>query len=336
MTRSNLRLRAQRGKPFWKRVFPLNPFPKTFKSFGKMVWKEPFFKRVPSKISARMLSVMILRFNRCCFGLLLLLCLLCLILISTPSPSMGEEGKMGQGDISPPSRPPISQFYQANEYYRKENYSEAISHYLDLVRQGYHDPSVFYNLGNAYFKKGELGEAILFYEKASMLLSRDDDIQKNLAYANSLTVDRIEVSSSGLTHFCEGIADFLTLNELTSLVTGIYLALVLLGGLILWKKEATVRKRLFHLLTLFSVLFILAGGILFYRIYEFKVAQFGVITSKAVEVKSGPEENLATLFSLHEGTTFSIHQQRGNWLQIMLKNGLIGWLQSKDIQKISF
>jgi len=46
-----------RGKPFWKRVFPLNPFPKTFKSFWKMAWKKPFSKRVSSKISARMLNL---------------------------------------------------------------------------------------------------------------------------------------------------------------------------------------------------------------------------------------------------------------------------------------
>jgi hypothetical protein len=52
--------RQLRGKPFWKRVFPLNPFPKTFKSFGKMAWKKPFFKRVSSKISARMLNLMTL------------------------------------------------------------------------------------------------------------------------------------------------------------------------------------------------------------------------------------------------------------------------------------
>jgi hypothetical protein len=51
-----------RGKPFWKRFFPLNPrhrgslFPKIIKSFGKMAWKKPFFKRVSSKISARMLN----------------------------------------------------------------------------------------------------------------------------------------------------------------------------------------------------------------------------------------------------------------------------------------
>jgi len=41
-----------RGKPFWKRVFPLNPFPKTFKSFRKMAWKKPFFKRFSSNFVA--------------------------------------------------------------------------------------------------------------------------------------------------------------------------------------------------------------------------------------------------------------------------------------------
>jgi len=256
-------------------------------------------------------------------GLVLFLCLLCLISIS--SPVKGEEKSLA-----------IQQFYQANDYYQKEKYLEAIGRYLDLVQEGYRDPHIFYNLGNAYFKKGELGKAILFYEKAKLLLPRDDDIQKNLAYANSLAIDRIDTKSSGLFSLWERVTDFLTLNELTMIFAGIYLALILLGILIILKKEAAVRRSLSRLLILFSAMLILAGGILFYRIYEFKVAQSGVITSNAVEVKSGPEANLATLFSLHEGTTFSIHQQRGNWLQIMLKNGLIGWLQSKDIQKISF
>jgi hypothetical protein len=55
---------TQGENPFGKGFFPLNPrhrgslFPKTFKSFGKMAWKKPFFKRVSSKISAWMLNVM--------------------------------------------------------------------------------------------------------------------------------------------------------------------------------------------------------------------------------------------------------------------------------------
>ncbi|MEW6380518.1 MAG: tetratricopeptide repeat protein [bacterium] len=257
---------------------------------------------------------------------LLLVFLLCLI-IGASSPARGESTAKLSG---------LDRFKQATEYYGKQKYSEAIQCYLDLIRQGYQDPFIYYNLGNAYFKNGELGRAILYYEKASRLLPRDEDIQKNLAYAHSLTVDKIESHPSALLSLGEKAINFLTLNELTLMNTGIYLILVLLGILIIRKKEESVRKRLFHLLTLFLAIFILAAGVLFYRISQLKTAQFGVIISKAVEIKSGPEENLATLFSLHEGTTFSIHQQRGDWLQITIKNGLNGWVQSEYIQKISF
>lgn len=270
-----------------------------------------------------------------------------LLFLLIPSPSMGEgqvselgqvsgAGKIsgavqvsGAGEISA-----VERFQQGNEYYRQGKYAEAAQQYLALIRQGYQDPSILYNLGNACFKKGELGRAILFYERANRLLPRDDDIRKNLAYANSLAVDRIEVKSSALLSFWGKIINFLTINELTLIFTGIYLILIVLGILIIRKKEAAVRKRLVQLLTPFLTLLILVGGIFFYRIYELKAGQCGVIVSKVVEVKSGPEDSLATLFSLHEGTTFSIHQQRGDWLQIMLKNGWIGWVQSNDIQKI--
>ena len=93
-------------------------------------------------------------------------------------------------------------------------------------------------------------------------------------------------------------------------------------------------KVLIQLIILFSTLFILTGGILIRQIYQIKIAPYGVVISKAVEVKSGPEQNLATLFSLHEGTTFLIQQKRGDWFQIILKTGWSGWLPAADIQKI--
>ena len=86
------------------------------------------------------------------------------------------------------------------------------------------------------------------------------------------------------------------------------------------------------ILLAFSLVF--AGGLFLYRIYHLKSSQTGVITSKMVEVKSGPESSLATLFSLHEGTAFSFQQKRGDWSQIMLKNGWGGWVQNKDMEKI--
>jgi len=54
----------------------------------------------------------------------------------------------------------MEEFHSANEYYRKEQYEQAAKKYLKIIQQGYQDPSLFYNLGNAYFKAGEDGTAI--------------------------------------------------------------------------------------------------------------------------------------------------------------------------------
>ena len=229
----------------------------------------------------------------------------------------------------------MDSFHQGNEYYRAGKYDQAIEKYLHIVRQGYRDPSLFYNMGNAYFKRGELGRAILFYEKARLLLPRDDDIQKNLSFARAMIIDKIEGESPGwLTTVWHRITFFLTLNELTVIFTGIYFGLWLLGILAILKKKGITGKIARQLLIFFSILLIFAGGLFLYRIYHLKSSQAGVITSKMVEVKSGPENSLATLFSLHEGTAFSIQQKRGDWSQIMLKNGWGGWVQNKDMEKI--
>ncbi|MCL6582127.1 MAG: tetratricopeptide repeat protein [bacterium] len=267
------------------------------------------------------------------FLFLLLFIQSCLIIWTRPSLAWGGASSSSTSDQL---RQINDQLRQAHEYYRRGEYDLAAGSYLDLIHRGYQDAAIFYNLGNAYFKKGELGWAILFYEKARRLLPRDEDIRENLTYAHSLTIDKIESKPSELLSLVDKAINFLSPNELTVAAASIYLILIVIGMLIIWKKEHPVRKRLLCLLAIFATIFILAAGVLFYRIWELEVAQIGVITAKVVEVKSGPEENLATLFSLHEGTTFSIQQQRGDWLQIAIKNGLNGWVQSKDIQKISF
>ena len=229
----------------------------------------------------------------------------------------------------------MEEFRSANEYYRKEQYEQAAQKYLKIIQHGYQDPPLLYNLGNAYFKMGELGRAILFYKKAQQLLPRDNDIKKNLAYAESLTIDKIEAQKPGfIVTLWEKITSFLTINELTILITGIYFLLILASFVAIAIKRDPFRKIIIQMIILFSTLFILTGGILLHRMYQMKIAQYGVVISKTVEVKSGPEQNLATLFSLHEGTTFLIQQKRGDWLQIILKTGWSGWIPTGDIQKI--
>ena len=83
-------------------------------------------------------------------------------------------------------------FQQANEYFVQKQYDKAIESYRQLVSSGYEGTSLFYNLGNAYYRSGKIGYAILYYEKALRLSPGDEDIKHNLSLANLKTIDKLE------------------------------------------------------------------------------------------------------------------------------------------------
>lgn len=56
-----------------------------------------------------------------------------------------------------------------NKYYMDREYNMAVESYSQVLKMGYEASSLFYNLGNAYYKLNNLPKAILFYEKARVL-----------------------------------------------------------------------------------------------------------------------------------------------------------------------
>ena len=81
-------------------------------------------------------------------------------------------------------------FIEANEYYSMEEYSEAIKVYEEILKNGEH-ANVYYNLGNSYFRVGDIGNSIWAYEKALKLSPRDSDINFNLKYLRFMVKDKI-------------------------------------------------------------------------------------------------------------------------------------------------
>ncbi len=89
-------------------------------------------------------------------------------------------------------------FRQAGAAYEAGRWEEATTAYEALLAEGFDDPRVHYNLGNALFKQGRLGPAILEYERALARHPSDADAKENLAYANLLTVDKVGPAEEGL------------------------------------------------------------------------------------------------------------------------------------------
>src|SRR5947208_7509868 len=76
-----------------------------------------------------------------------------------------------------------AEFAKANQEFAQGHFKEAISGYEALIRAGQWSANVFYDLGNAYFRTGDFGRAILNYERAPALELPHPEATANLQIA---------------------------------------------------------------------------------------------------------------------------------------------------------
>ena len=74
--------------------------------------------------------------------------------------------------------------------YIKEDYAAAIQIYEALLKNG-EASEVYYNLGNSYYKIGEIAKAVLNYDRALLLQPGNSDIRANLEVARAKTIDKV-------------------------------------------------------------------------------------------------------------------------------------------------
>src|SRR6266436_7927953 len=75
------------------------------------------------------------------------------------------------------------EFEKANQEFAQGHFKEAISSYEVLIRDGQWSANIFYDLGNAYFRTGDFGRAILNYERALALERHHPEATANLQIA---------------------------------------------------------------------------------------------------------------------------------------------------------
>ncbi|MDX2110329.1 MAG: tetratricopeptide repeat protein [Verrucomicrobiota bacterium] len=101
-------------------------------------------------------------------------------------------------------------FQSANEAYGKADYETAIKLYQDSITQGGASATVYYNLANAYYKQGNIGQSVLFYERALALRPGLAEARHNLQFVRHSSSLPPE---SDLDSPIERLASRLTLNE---------------------------------------------------------------------------------------------------------------------------
>lgn len=223
----------------------------------------------------------------------------------------------------------------ANEQYRKAQYQDAVKSYTEIVDGGYQSATVYYNLGNAYFKLGDVPSALLYYEKAHVLSPGDEDINFNIYFANSKTPDKVEPAPAFFaTQWWHSIILFFPIGTLS--VLSVLCFIVASGSLVLYLFTHIIALKKVSFYTGILVFF---AGLLFVFISNRQAHYFNdhhtaIIFSGSVNVRSGPGEQATTLFVLHDGTKINILDTSNDWIKVQLANGNEGWIQQADVKEI--
>jgi tetratricopeptide (TPR) repeat protein len=117
----------------------------------------------------------------------------------------------------------------ANALVENGHAAEAVEIYEQLITAGAHDATLYYNLGNAYFRTGDLARAVDSYTLAADLAPRDDDIRANLELALRQSPALAPAQPSGASGFLSALTSgWLSLDEAAVLVMVLWFAGMLL------------------------------------------------------------------------------------------------------------
>jgi hypothetical protein len=222
-------------------------------------------------------------------------------------------------------------FQKGNASYEAGNFDQAIEEYQKIVNLGIKNSKVFYNLGNAYFRKNLLGKAILNYRRALALEPRDEDSMANLAFVKLFTLDKIEEQKvNPLSNLVHWFVNLFSTDELTIFASLSYCLSVIFGILILFRRK---RRALLSGLTALIVIFVIFSSTFATKLH-FNSTKNGVLIAPQAEVRSGPAGDYTLQFTGHEGLEFQINEQAEGWYRISLPNGVKGWIPQDAVEII--
>jgi len=261
-----------------------------------------------------------------------LLLLLASALLGAPVSPAGEQLPLGEAEIHDLFSQGKALFREANACAAsdpdaaRELYRKAALRFERLVREGgIQNGKLEYDIGNAYFRMGDLGRAILHYRRAERTIPNDANLLQNLAYARSRRLDRIEEEERTRVLKTLLFWHYDLAPRTRALVFAAAFALFWVGaGVRLVLRRQPPR----WCLGLLAALALLVLGSLLADAYREATVREGVLLAPEVVARKGDGETFQPSFQepLHAGTEFRLLDTRGDWLQIRLPSGQTCWV----------
>jgi tetratricopeptide (TPR) repeat protein len=221
-------------------------------------------------------------------------------------------------------------FEQANKLYEEGKFSEAAAAYEGLIQAGHQSPTLYFNLGNAWYKAEQLGRAIAAYRRAEALEPRDPNVRFNLQFTRKKVTGSDTLPGETWRQWLET----LTLNEWTGLAMGAFWATFLL--LALREARPAWRKGLRLYAALAGAATLALGSCLGVTAQARGQHDSGVIVGPQAVVRYGPLEESQVYYQLRDGSEVAVldvkkvdNQQA--WAQVRDAARRIGWVRREQV-----
>jgi tetratricopeptide (TPR) repeat protein len=215
--------------------------------------------------------------------------------------------------------------------YEEGRFLDAVWAYQKVEDMGVANAALYFDLGNAHFKSGNLGAAIAAYRRAERLAPRDDLLRSNLDYVLSLREDKaVHAQWPWPFSMIRSVYQSFSLNE-WFVVAAIFYAFA--SALLISRLIPRWRFRFLRMaFVVTSSLLLLSAAALGGKVRAERFMQSGVVLASAVPAMSGPGEDYTVEFTLHEGTEVRVEVQRPQWLRVSLGGTLRGWVPAQSIE----
>ncbi|KPK77016.1 MAG: hypothetical protein AMJ79_04685 [Phycisphaerae bacterium SM23_30] len=233
--------------------------------------------------------------------------------------------------------------YQASQLFRQANdliqtsplrarelYDEVILRYQRIVEEaGIANGYLYYNIGNAYLLKGDLGRAIVNYRRGQRLMPDDADLGKNLDFARRQRLDQIPVKAERRVLHTLFFWHYDFSVKTKFMTAGCFWVLTCLAGSCrLWTRRMRFALGIMVIALIVTFCLFASVGL---DTYQLNTHRQGVITADSVIARQGDGDNYPASFKepLHSGAEFDVLEERSVWLRIELSSGDEAWIPAE-------
>jgi tetratricopeptide (TPR) repeat protein len=240
-----------------------------------------------------------------------LLQILVLLLFALPNAKGANDG---------PSRTGDDLFAKANTEFAAGNFKAAIADYQTVVDSGEWSANLFYDLGNAYFRHGDFGRAILNYDRALRLDPHHPEADANLRIAHD-QAHSLELAPSAL----EKYLNFGTANFFATVTASFFwlalIWLILRPARVLW--------------ALAGIFLAAMCGFAAFKLENGTRGQnLAIVIAENAEARVATVDSARSVLALPAGSEVVILEERGDWNYAALPNDQRGWIAANVVEKV--